>query len=224
MNPNPTNEKSKAWVWLSFGAKRNSRQRHRTIKCFNANNSAWSLHWLGPPFTLKKLVKLSKANLDVGRISCFIFLSASGCTCMRYHRDSLHDSLHWQRPYTQLKYCCRTFFPIRDKSQVWPRSYPRSMATLSQRLLTSTCCLSMPFHLITFSRDMRSAGLEWLGTRSSHTWHMLDSSTWKVFKRRLLHRLLFDQVFRRLPLTDSLSVKITTPSVADDGIPQRQEN
>ena len=93
---------------------------------------------------------------------------------------------------------------------IWPRSYPPGMATSRHRLLQSDLCLSAFIHVVTTSRDNTLAGLDWLGTLSSHTWHKQDSSTWKIIRRRSLHWSLFDHVLRKLPRTDSLSVNTTT--------------
>ena len=55
----------------------------------------------------------------------------------------------------------------------------------------------------------RSAGLDWLGTRSIQMEPRYVSSSRKILLRRALHGSLTDHVFKKLPLTDSLSVNAT---------------
>ena len=63
-----------------------------------------------------------------------------------------------------------------------------------------------PIQESVFSRDKTSTGLNWLGTLSNHIWHMDFSSTRKSWARRWLLLELLDQVFRKAPRTDSLSI------------------
>ena len=76
--------------------------------------------------------------------------------------------------------------------------------------LKSTCSLVNPFHTATWLRERTSLGLDWLGTRSSHKGQVRDSSRKNIRASNLLQGQFLDQVFRKLPRTDSLSVKATT--------------
>ena len=76
--------------------------------------------------------------------------------------------------------------------------------------LKSTCSLVNPFHTATWLRERTSLGLDWLGTRSSHKGHVWDSSKKKIRASNLLQGQFLDQVFKKLPRTDSLSVNATT--------------
>ena len=90
------------------------------------------------------------------------------------------------------------------------RSYPGKLMAWLQMDLKSTCSLVNPFHTATWLRERTSLGLDWLGTRSSHKGHVWDSSKKKIRASNLLQGQFLDQVFKKLPRTDSLSVNATT--------------
>ena len=76
--------------------------------------------------------------------------------------------------------------------------------------LKSTCSLANPFQTATWLRERTSLGLDWLGTRSSHKGQVWDSSKRNIRASNLLQGQFLDQVFKKLPRMDSLSVNATT--------------
>ena len=89
------------------------------------------------------------------------------------------------------------------------RFHPMQVAVWFHNFVASTRIFSCPAQRATWLRERLSAGLDWLGTRSSQTWHEWVSSKRKKCLSTLLLGSLPDQVLRKLPLTDSLSVKAT---------------
>ena len=67
-----------------------------------------------------------------------------------------------------------------------------------------------PLCLSTSDLDRESEGLLWLGTRSNHTWVCNSSSSWRAAAMRRLQDSLADQLFKKAPLTASLSVNNTS--------------
>ena len=89
------------------------------------------------------------------------------------------------------------------------RFHPMQVADCSHNFVVSTLVLSCPNQWATWLRERKSEGLDWLGTLSSHTWQEWASSRRKICLSNLLLGSLPDQVLRKLPRTDSLSVKAT---------------
>ena len=124
--------------------------------------------------------------------------------------------------YTQQGLPWLTFFRLGDKvlaPRHLGRTYPMWVAARFQIFVTSIRVLHRPLHWATWFLERWSDGFDWLGTRSNQTWHEWISSRRYICLSlsTLLQGSLLDHVFKKLPLTDSLSVNATIRRPARPG-------
>ena len=124
--------------------------------------------------------------------------------------------------YTQQGLPWLTFFRLGDKvlaPRHLGRTYPMWVAAWFQIFVTSIRVLHRPLHWATWFLKSWSDGFDWLGTRSNQTWHEWISSRRYICLSlsTLLQGSLLDHVFKKLPLTDSLSVNATIRRPARPG-------